>query len=706
MQLGAGRARIPERARIRQTFDRAEGCYAEKMMSLIPIPRSGRFTVILASIVAVTITGITVLLLWQLRANELSHSRSETVRLSHVIADQTVRSLQSATLALDIALDRLAQAKGLGVSIDDFGIHAMLVSRIEGLPQLRSMFLVNANGDIASSALSHPSPKFSVKDRDYFAIHRERPDLDVYVSAPTKNRLDGKWTLFLSKRIPTPDGRFGGVIAASMDIAYVQSLYDSIRTVGISPISLHLHDGTLIARAPQEEAKLGEKAILPVLSGRVGEQAGFVTIRTPGEDSGVTTYHGITGFPLILLVGSRDRDALAEWRGTAALILAAAVTNIILVFLAAAFLLRRQQNEANLERRARDSGDQLRALVNSAMDAIVTVDSNFHVAVFNPAAQRMFGYSEEQVSGKSLDRLLPERFRLKHAKNLRAFGSSGVSARMKEAHMDITGLRADGTEFPVESSIAQMTIDGKAMFTAILRDVGERHRAESELRESHRQLRELASSLQAVREEERTSIARELHDELGQQLLRLRMDLSWLSGRIKDLAPALQDKVAEMKNFVAGIVDALRHVTTRLRPPLLDDLGLTEAARWQLEDFSRQAGIDVSASIAIDDAALDERMAINLFRILQESLTNVARHAGATRVDITLTMNEDGLLLEVSDNGSGATFGNHPEMGHGLVGIRERTLMLGGQMDIVTEPGRGFSLRIRIPLIAPEMAGG
>ncbi len=242
------------------------------------------------------------------------------------------------------------------------------------------------------------------------------------------------------------------------------------------------------------------------------------------------------------------------------------------------------------------------------------------------------------------------------------------------------------------------------MFTAILRDIGDRRRAESELRESHRQLRELASSLQAVREEERTSIARELHDELGQQLLRLRMDLSWLSGRIKDMSPAVQDKVADMKQFIAGTVDTLRRVTTRLRPPLLDELGLAEAARWQVDDFSAQTGIAVAANIEIGDEPFDERTSINVFRILQESLTNVARHSGADTVQVSLTRTATSLSLEIRDNGRGAELDRGEGHGHGLVGMRERTLMLGGNMEINAAPGLGFTVRMRIPLAVPAVA--
>jgi PAS domain S-box-containing protein len=675
------------------------------MAGMISMPRPGRFTAILAAIAVTTIAVMTVLLLWQLRVQELRHAEGETVALSNIIAEQTVRSLQSIDLALDVALDRLAEAETLGVSFNEFPVHAMLRSRVDGMPQLRSMFITDAEGNIVSSALGHPAPKFSVKDRDYFTSVRDRPELDRFVSKPATNRVDGKRTFFFSRRIQNKNGEFFGVIAASLDIAYVESLYDSIKLDSVSPITLYLDDGTLIARAPHDESQIEGKSWLPVMERGSNEQARFKTVRAEGEDAGITTYRRIGGFPMVLGVGNLDREALETWRDTARVIVIGAVANMVLVIAAAILLLRKQRHEEELAIVAQESSNQLRAMVSSAMDAIVTIDGDQRVVVFNPAAQRMFGYSEAQIRGKPLDLLLPERFRVVHEGNIAAFRNSGVNARVKDARMDIIGLRADGTEFPIESTIAQVMIDGKTMFTAILRDIGDRRRAEDDLRESHRQLRELASSLQVVREEERTSIARELHDELGQQLLRLRMDLSWLSGRIKELPPAVQEKVAEMKQFIAGTVDTLRRVTTRLRPPLLDELGLAEAARWQLDGFAKQTGITIVSSISIDSPLLDERTSINVFRILQESLTNVARHSEATQVNVSLSAADDTLALEISDNGHGTEFGDKVELGHGLVGIRERVLLLGGRMEIVTALGAGFSISIRVPLDAHEPAG-
>jgi len=677
----------------------------QHMTSMSSNSRASRVTVILGLVAVATIVVMAVLLIWQLRVQELRHAREETVSLSHIVAEQTARSMQSVDLALDIALGRLAEAEKLGVSVDAFAIHAMLRSRVEGMPQLRSMFIADADGKVASSALSHPTPRYSVKDRDYFTLVRDRPDLDRFVSSPALNRVDGKRTLFFSRRIRNAKGEFVGVIAASLDIAYVEALFDGIKLDTVSPIALYLEDGALIARAPHDDSLGAGRAALPAIENGTNERTRFKTVRTEGAEAGITTYRRISRFPMVLAVGNRDSAALAGWRSTAGIIVGVAALNILLVLAAMAFLLREQRHEAELATAARESDDQLRAMVDSAMDAIITIDSERRVVVFNPAAQRMFGYSAEEVRGSRLDRFLPERLRAVHERNVAAFRESGVTARMKKARMEIVGLRSDGTEFPLESTIAQVAIGGQTMFTAILRDISERRRAEDELRESNRQLRELATSLQAVREEERTSIARELHDELGQQLLRLRMDLSWLESRLKNLAPALHDKVVSMKEFVVATVDVLRHVTTRLRPPLLDDLGLAEAARWQLNEFAQRTGIEVTSSIAIDDMDLDQRTAINVFRILQESLTNVARHARATQVSVSLARTEDGLSLEISDNGCGTELRDKPQLGHGLVGIRERTLLLGGRMEIASAPGEGFTLRVRIPLLVPELSG-
>ena len=674
------------------------------MVTFHSILRSGRANFILSAFAVLVIVSMTAMLLWQLHARELRHAEGESISLSQIIAEQTTRSFQSVDLALEIALDRLAEASKLKIAMDDFAIHVMLRSRVEAMPQLRSMFILDANGKVASSALSYPGPNLLLKDRDYFLIHKHQPNHGLYVSKPATNRVDGKRTIFFSQRIENSKGEFFGVIAASLDIAYIEGLYDAVHLDSVDPIALFLDDGTLIASSPRKVPHK-ENLVLPIQEKGERTKARYRSVRTEGEDSGITIYRDIGGYPMILGVGNSDYEALEGWRDTARVIVTESVLAILLILTAAILLWREQRREEALAAAARESDDQLRAMVASAMDAIISIDNEGRIVVFNPAAQNMFGYSAEEVIGEPLDLLLPDRFRAVHERNVAAFGQSGVITRAKKAHMEIVGLRADGKEIPLESTITQVTIGGRTQFTAILRDISERRRAEIELQESNRQLRELASSLQAVREQERLAIARELHDELGQRLLRQRMDLDWLDGRLKNVAPALREKIAEMKYFTNATVGAVRRVTTRLRPPLLDDLGLAAAAQFQLDEFSGQNGIEVESSIAIEGIELDDRATINVFRILQESLTNVARHSQATRIRVQLIKMEGALMLEVSDNGCGTEMRNKPSLGHGLVGSRERAILLGGHMEIASAPGKGFTLRVTIPLRASESTG-
>lgn len=666
-------------------------------------PRPGRFTLLLAALVIAILAASTVMLIWHLRSVDLKHAEGETVSLSHLIAEQTTRTMQSVDLALDIALDRVAEARRLQVPLDHPAMHAMLRARVEVMPQLRSMFIADAQGRIVSSALSHPAPSFNVADRDYFRVQRERPDAGFYIGSPTTNRVDQDRTLFLSRRLSSPDGKFIGVIAASLSISHFEALYRSINLEDLSPIGLFLADGIVVARTSGESDIPPGRAFLPSLAQAGRSPSAYTSVRNENGVQGVTTFRRVSGFPMVVGVGYSDVSALKNWRETAGMIVVAAIGNVIIVIFATGVILRRQQHEAELEGVARQSSEQLAAIVRSAMDAIVTIDRDQRVFVFNPAAQAMFGYSEDQVVGRPLDMLLPERFRGSHGDNILRFRLSGTAARMMGSHMDVIGRRADGREFPIESTIAQVVVDDRPMYTAILRDISERRRADEELRTSYRQLRSLATSLQLVREEERTSIARELHDELGQQLLRLRMDLSWLGTRLRDGHPALHDKIEDMKHFLAGTVDSLRRVTAQLRPPMLDDLGLDAAARWQLDDFAGRTGINLQVRIDLGDRQLDDRIATNVFRILQESLTNVARHAEASDVDVVLVIDNDDLVLEIRDNGRGAESQDKDTLGHGLIGIRERTLMLGGRMRIESDAGSGFALSIRIPLNLPEL---
>ena len=244
----------------------------------------------------------------------------------------------------------------------------------------------------------------------------------------------------------------------------------------------------------------------------------------------------------------------------------------------------------------------------------------------------------------------------------------------------------------------KINLQGQECLLDIVWDVTEWRANEEALRRSRQELRDLAARLQTVREEERTRIARELHDELGQALTGLKMDLAWVRGRLTRPQADLAERLQTLINRVDGTVDAVRRLATELRPGVLDLLGLVAAIEWQTQEFGRRTGIETDLDLHSDGSAVDDVRATTVFRILQEALTNVARHAHATRVRIGFTQTRERLQLEVADNGRGIT----PDelagrRSLGLVGIRERAIGCGGALEIEGRPGNGTTVKVRIP---------
>jgi signal transduction histidine kinase len=266
-------------------------------------------------------------------------------------------------------------------------------------------------------------------------------------------------------------------------------------------------------------------------------------------------------------------------------------------------------------------------------------------------------------------------------------------------------LRADGTEFPIESTISQMMIDGKRQFTAVLRDMTDRRRAEADLRAMNRQLRALSASLQDVREQERTRISRELHDDLGQQLTGLKLDLSWLGTRMKDGRALPPDALEAMRSQLDEAIASVRRISTELRPLILDDLGFGEAVAWHTAEVAKRSGLEINLDLEAAGLVRNPDLATALFRIVQESLTNIVRHAHASQVDVKLGADESVLVLTVHDNGTGFVESNGKGGGIGLVSMRERADALGGQLEIRSSADAGTIVEVKIPLQSPALAG-
>jgi signal transduction histidine kinase len=225
----------------------------------------------------------------------------------------------------------------------------------------------------------------------------------------------------------------------------------------------------------------------------------------------------------------------------------------------------------------------------------------------------------------------------------------------------------------------------------------ELHMKSERLRESEDKLRRLAAHLISIREEERAHIAREIHDELGQVLTGIKMEVGWLAKRLKE--PALLEKTDSMSKLIDSTVQTVRKIATGLRPEMLDDMGLIAAVAWQAKDFQKRTGIRCRTKLPPESTKLDLDISTTAFRIFQEILTNVARHSRATRVDIDLSLDPEQLKLDVADNGVGILESDlHGRRSLGLLGMQERALLFGGDVAVNGSPGHGTRVSVTIPL--------
>ncbi len=466
-------------------------------------------------------------------------------------------------------------------------------------------------------------------------------------------------------------------------------------------------------------------------------------------------------------------------------------------------------------------------IIRAAHEAIVTVDDEQRIVMINPAAQRMFGCTAQEALGSDLSRFIPMGVRKAHADHVRQFSESGAVERPMSMRARITGLRANGEEFPAEAALSRVDVAGvlgpRRYFTALLRDLSEeqalkeqldahqrrfrlvfdmapiaiwitdndrivfanhacaelfgkggggdalvgesifaflhpdsharlrpllaratagadarpvvqeclaltnngqrkveialaglpdhgrtvvqmvisdltqRNEEKLELERSRHDLRQLSASVVQAREEERRRIARELHDELGQRLSALKMDLASLDPS-SDTA-AYRARTTAMLEMLDDTVASVRRIAADLRPMMLDDLGLNAALEWLARESARRMGIEVTVRLGERDPALGQQASVTVYRMVQEALTNVARHAGATDVRIEMRQAGGQLVLTVRDNGVGfPASATRKEGSFGLMGIRERAYLLGGTLEVDNPPGGGGRITVRLPL--------
>lgn len=340
----------------------------------------------------------------------------------------------------------------------------------------------------------------------------------------------------------------------------------------------------------------------------------------------------------------------------------------------------------NADRNWRDS-------FNSLEDVMLIIDKDYNIENINKNGLKLLGKKREEIIGKKCYQTIHGE------KKPRKFCPFKLTLKTKKASSVERYVNKLGKHFSINTSPIFNEKGEIIEFVDLMRDITEPKKAEEELKNSQKQLRDLTAHLQSVREQERTSIAREIHDELGQVLTALKMDLSWLNKRLPEDQKELSKKTESMNKLIDSTIKTVQKISTELRPDLLDDLGLTAAIEWQAGEFSNRTGTKCKVSADFEEDILNDDSKIIIFRIFQETLTNVGRHAEATKVKVNLREKKRELVLKVSDNGKGIEEEHISDLeSFGLIGIKERARFLGGEVMIEGIEGKGTTVIVSIPL--------
>jgi signal transduction histidine kinase len=251
----------------------------------------------------------------------------------------------------------------------------------------------------------------------------------------------------------------------------------------------------------------------------------------------------------------------------------------------------------------------------------------------------------------------------------------------------------------LEELVEERTSELESANEQLQKEIAERKASEKQLKQSRERLRDLASHLESIREEERSRIAREIHDELGQALTALKMDIHWVGQRLSNDQGLLLEKTKSISNLIDTTTQSVQRISSELRPGLLDDLGLSAAVEWQTAEFQNRTGIPCEIVSDPEDISLDHAVSTAVFRVFQEALTNIARHAGATEVKVVLKKHQGMVQLIVRDNGKGVTEEQiADERSFGLIGMRERVHHFGGDLRVSGVSSQGTTVTASIPI--------
>jgi PAS domain S-box-containing protein len=346
----------------------------------------------------------------------------------------------------------------------------------------------------------------------------------------------------------------------------------------------------------------------------------------------------------------------------------------------------------------RESESKYKMLFNNANDAVFVTQLSKEKSYgdfieVNEIACTRLGYTKEEFLQLSPSAIVSQ-------KNINDFNLN-TERLLMEGHViyDLVHRAKDKKLIPVEINSHLFIYNEKPTILSIARDITERKQAEEKLRRTSKLLRELATHLQSVREEERTMIAQEIHDELGQVLTALKIQVSLLANKLNNDQEPLKKKINSLLDMIDASVESVQKISSKLRPGILDELGLIAAIEWQTEEFEKLTNIKCSLVLPKEEVILEKDKSTAIFRIFQEALTNIARHSQSNKAQISLLNHQSNIYLEIQDNGKGISQDQIKDFKSlGIHGMKERAIVFGGQVNIEGIAGKGTIVKVEIPI--------
>jgi PAS domain S-box-containing protein len=341
------------------------------------------------------------------------------------------------------------------------------------------------------------------------------------------------------------------------------------------------------------------------------------------------------------------------------------------------------------------SEEKYRTLFDQKLDGVMVMDQDLKIMLANGAAAEIFGFeSAADLGGRNFFDFVAagDEFGLPYM--VRNIFENGLM------HLnEVRCKKKDGSEIWIALVCNSIDYQGKIAGLASFRDISLQKKADEELKRSRVEIQNLYAHSHMVREEERNLIAHEIHDELGQALTALQIDLYWMQKRLAPDDPQIQEKARAMSALISDSIASVQRICSRLSPPILDELGIIAALEWQLGEFEKRFGIDTEFRSGLTDLEITRECSIAIFRIVQEALTNVARHAAASRVSVRLRKRHGNLLVTIEDNGKGISESQlTSSYSYGLLGMKERALAFGGEFAIKRGRRGGTEVIFSIPI--------